>query len=315
MSFPSLAHLCLQERSVSTGVGTSKRKADPAALVVRGEGPAKRVAADVRSDAEKEYNEWLKSTTNDTESEATLKRVLTLLSTEGEARRGSGEAGERNLREIAITRLLVANGLIRFNYGLEPFFGDKSPQRQSIGRDATSVDTSNWGALVWVSSRMDADDEFASRHAMVAMRHPHNDRVTLIDSNGEEGKHAKRVQSLSAGGIDVASTKPVQGNVQETGLWTEGQVLGRFKGWCTLWSLCVCELVALGGLTLDGVLWLLNPSNDHLERLLWIVRESAIRNFHRALTWLRNKDASGVECRMLQKLPLPNEGPSEGGEF
>ena len=49
---------------------------------------------------------------------------------------------------------------------------------------------------------------------MVALRDPATGRVALVDSNGERGTHAARVQALSNGTIDVANTQALQVGVE-----------------------------------------------------------------------------------------------------
>lgn len=255
-----------------------------------------RAAVDVRHDAGATYAAWLERA-GESEGERQLKTALRRLAEEAVVSDG------KEWREVGLTRLLSANALIRFNHGLVPFFGSRAPQYVSVLHDATMVDPAEWHDLVFVRSWMIDSTGGVSRHAMVALRDPATDRMALVDSNGARGSHAARVQALSNGTVDVANTQALQTGVESTALWTEGQKLGTFMGWCSLWALCVCELVLLGDLTLQGVLWLLNPpeGEEGLERVLWTVRESAIRLFHRASTWLQRRAEGSAAHLLLQK--------------
>ena len=288
MRLPSLSKLCLESAQLPTD-GPLKRK-EP-------DNPG-RTADDVRRGAGTAYAEWLRSTSgSESEGERELKATLRRLATEAVVSSG------KDWREVGLTRLLSANALIRFNHGLFPFFGSRTPQYVSVLHDATVVDPAGWHDLVFLRSWMVDRAGDVSRHAMVALRDKKTGRMTLVDSNGARGTHAARVQALSNGTVDVANTQALQVGVESTALWTEGQKLGTFMGWCSLWALCVCELVLLGDLTLQGVLWLLNPpeGEEGLERVLWTVRESAIRLFHRASTWLERWAEGSAAHLLLQK--------------
>ena len=288
MRLPSLSKLCLESAQLPTDENGVKRK-----------NPDKpeRTADAVRRDAGVAYAAWLERTESESEGERQLKTTLRRLTTEAIVSSG------KDWREVGLTRLLSANALIRFNHGLFPFFGYRTPQYVSVLHDATVVDTAGWHKLVFVRSWMIDRTGGVSRHVMVALRDPATGRMTLVDSNGARGAHAARVRALSNETVDVANTQALQTAVESTALWIEGQKLGTFMGWCSLWSLCVCELVLLGDLTLQGVLWLLNPpeGGESLERVLWTVRESAIRLFHRASTWLQRWAEGSAAHLLLQK--------------
>ena len=93
----------------------------------------------------------------------------------------------KDWREVGLTRLLSANALIRFNHGLIPFFGSRTPQYVSVLHDATVVDPAGWHNLVFLRSWMVDRAGGVSRHAMVALRDKTTGRVALVDSNGSSG--------------------------------------------------------------------------------------------------------------------------------
>ena len=225
-----------------------------------------------------------------------------------------------NAQELAITRVLQANSVIRARFGVTPFF----PEDADVGylnvmSDATEVDTSSAATqpVTFVRSWMNVGQQSMSRHAMTLLRATAQDAgnqqatpvLFLVDSNGRYGSHALRFEHLqhSPVPIRVLDTRGVQVGVQDTTLWKSGQVLGKFMGWCSLWTMCLCELVAVGGLSIDGVRRLMSPqTEEELMRLLVVVRQSSIRMFHHAVRWLdRNNYTQSLQFRLLNPYKFP----------
>lgn len=307
---PNLMHLRIQH-----GAACSTETILPIAMKRSGtstDGEVQQPAKTARLDELAAYTTWLNSDTVD-ELDMAIKHAIEQCG----ARFAASDARHINARELAITRMLQSNHVIRSRFGLEPFFPpDASVGYLYVPSDATTIDMSSVkdNTVTFVRSWSDVGQQAMSRHALTILRaSDHNSgdpSFYLIDSNGAHGSHALRLHYLEqpAHALHVLDTRPVQAEVQTTELWRNGQVLGKFMGWCSLWTLCLCELVSIGGLDVKGVQRLLSPNDDQATmRLLVIVRESTIRSFHRAVQWLEyNGYSETLQFKLLNPLKSSN---------
>jgi hypothetical protein len=272
-----------------------------------GDSNGNRSAKVARVDSLGAYEAWLR-TASDNETAQGIKRAIEQCRVQF-VPLGDGYV---NARELGITRVLQANAVIRARFGVEPFFPtNASVSYVCVSSDATLVDTSlaATSSVTFVRSWM---DQPTSRHAMTLLRETDGGNgneapsLYLVDSNGAKGSHAVRLEGLKHAPypIKVLETLPVQTGVQNTDLWKRGQVLGKFMGWCSLWTMCLCELVAVGGLSVASAKLLMSPQNEEeMERLLVVVRESTIRTFHHAVQWLdRNGHTKSLQFKLLNPL-------------
>lgn len=295
---PSLSKLCLDTAGPKQKAGSELQ---PRADAVRLKGNSN-------------FDEWL-STNSGTLQAAITRSLENTLKLPEEF---------RNLREIAMTRFLKGNHMLRFELGLGLFFPEgRAPEQRWVKEDVERLDLSEWGKLVFVVSHMQVQDESKatrmSRHALVAMRNPDRDNVvTFIDSNGSDFWHPKRLVKLAAAAgqtAEIAQTRGMQMAVEKTDLYQNGQILARqasVLGWCTLWAFMITRLVSVGGATLADVVQLMNMvEGPGLSYALTLVRESTIATYNRCMYWFEQNEDYKVRLGYKMMVDPGSSGSSK----
>ena len=256
---------------------------------------------EARENGIKEFEKWLTSDNHDTTK---LREKMRRFNTKSQAAMDSvkDESGV-NVREKALSRLLKSNNMVRAADELKPFFSTAEvvvPSLVYIREDveeANSVPTQDWNKITFVASHMIVPITFQlSCHALVVIKtnDDGNEKLMIVDSNGKDCPHAKRLQNLLSGETKIADTEGVQGGVTQTDMWIGGQFLGHFMGWCSLFALTVCELYCNFGLTYDDICHVLTPSAKEDEYwtitcVLVVVRRAAMMIYGRAMDWYREE--------------------------
>lgn len=231
-----------------------------------------------------------------------------------------GDHDSQHLVERAIERFLRNNHMVRMEHGLVPFFRKDVPRR-FIGHLQKSIDDiKEWDDFTFVVSyRQKGPDEKQrndygdgiGRHGLVALRKVPGDTrspVVFFDSNGHGGLHARRLVDLCPSGTaESALILPVQGNVQTTSLWKQGQLLAKYMGWCSLFALTCTALVIDYGFTPQLLTQLLGDETTPAEHILVLVRDVTVGLFHRVLGWYK-ADVSRQEGVTFSRL---NEAASD----
>lgn len=255
---------------------------------------------EARENGIKEFEDWL---TDNNANTTKLREKMTRFDTKSQEAMDSvkDESGV-NVREKALSRLLRSNNMVRAADELKPFFSTAEvvPSLVYIREDVKtpqSVKTQAWNGITFVASHMIMPITFRlSCHALVVIKTKNGDKekLMIVDSNGKECPHAKRLQELLIGDTEIADTEGVQGGVTQTDMWIGGQFLGHFLGWCSLFALTVCELYCNFGLDYDDIRHVLTPSADSDQHwtitcVLVVVRRAAMMIYGRAMDWYREE--------------------------
>ena len=265
-----------------------------------------------------------------TDAFGTLNPLLTKLNAviEAEITKKSAEVHGDDLqrtqwREVALTRVLHSNHLIRFEHGVTPFLHnlseDKKRQVQQFKLlekepEPGTINVDAWPDLTFLVSHMTdgTQPDGISRHALIAMKQrlPQGGGYVMyiIDSNGKDAQQAKRVHALLSAAapsrVEIAPTSPIQANVTRTTLWAGGQALGRDMGWCSLFALGVVYLVTRLDATYEDVLALYDlgskdGNKEDAAHALIAIRYCAMLLFGVAKEYYRDLNAAKV-TRVLE---------------